>query len=148
MAVTTKNIQTEYPIPIYRFNVSFDGQDYAFSEVSGLEMQRKEITYRDGKNGAKYMPGMEEPIKITMKRGIVRAGTFLYNWINSISLNTVNKKDITISLLDNNDSPVVSWVARGAFPVKLTAPTFDAKSNEVAVESLELVADTLEIKYV
>lgn len=148
MAATIENIQTEYPIPIYRFNVSFDGQDFAFSEVSGLEMQRKEITYRDGKNGAKYMPGMEEPIKITMKRGVVRAGTYLYDWINSISLNTVNKKDITISLLDNNDAPVVSWVARGGFPVKLTAPTFDAKSNEVAVESLELVADSLEVKYV
>jgi phage tail-like protein len=134
MSVT--EMQTEYPVPIYRFNVNFDGQDYPFSEVSGLEIQHKEITYRDGL-GAKYMPGMEEPIKLTMKRGVVKKGNHLYAWINSISLNTVDKKNITVSLVDNKNAPVVSWAVQGAFPVKLTAPTFDAKSNEVAIESLE-----------
>lgn len=146
MAVTVADMQNSYPIPIYRFNVNLDGQDYAFSEISGLEIQRKEITYRDGL-GAKYMPGMEEPIKLTMKRGIVKGNTNLYEWINSITLNVVDKKNITISLLDNENKPVVSWAVQGAFPVKLTAPTFDAKSNEVAIESLELMADLLKVKY-
>ncbi len=146
MPATVDNIRTEYPVPVYRFNVNFDGADHPFSEVSGLEVQRKEITYRDGR-GVKYMPGMEEPVKLTLKRGIVRGGAHLYDWINSISLNTIDKKDITVSLLDNDNNPVVSWNIQGAFPVKLTAPTFDAKSNEVAVESLELIADSLEVKY-
>lgn len=144
--MTAEDMKNEYPVPVYRFNVNFDGEDYAFSEISGLEMQRKEITYRDGL-GAKYMPGMEEPIKLTMKRGLVKGGSQLYAWINSIKLNIVDKKNITVSLLDNDNKPIVSWAVQGAFPVKLTAPTFDAKSNEVAIESLELVADSFEIKY-
>lgn len=144
--MTAEDMKNEYPVPVYRFNVNFDGEDYAFSEISGLEMQRKEITYRDGL-GAKYMPGMEEAIKLTMKRGLVKGGSQLYAWINSIKLNIVEKKNITVSLLDNDNNPIISWAVQGAFPVKLTAPTFDAKSNEVAIESLELVADSFEIKY-
>jgi phage tail-like protein len=30
-----------------------------------------------------------------------------------------------------------------AFPTKLTAPTFDAKSNDAAIETLELRADLI-----
>jgi phage tail-like protein len=38
---------------------------------------------------------------------------------------------------------VISWKVVNAFPTKLTAPTFDAKSNDVAIETLELKADLI-----
>jgi phage tail-like protein len=33
-----------------------------------------------------------------------------------------------------------------AFPTKLDAPTFDAKSNDAAIESMELAADFISIE--
>lgn len=146
MAVSTDEMRISYPLPGYRFNVDFGGENIAFSEVSGLEVERQAITYRDGL-GAKHMPGMEQPVKLTLKRGIFRGEAFFYTWINSVMLNNVNKRDIIISLLDDESKPVVTWNVQNAFPVKLSAPSLDAKSNEVALETLELMADSFQVVY-
>jgi phage tail-like protein len=65
----------------------------------------------------------------------------LYNWISATQLNQAEKKDIFVRLCDENGDPVISWKVNNAFPTKLEAPTFDANSNDVAVESMELTAD-------
>jgi phage tail-like protein len=36
---------------------------------------------------------------------------------------------------------VITWKVANAFPTKLSAPTFDAKSNDAAIETLDLQAD-------
>jgi phage tail-like protein len=41
---------------------------------------------------------------------------------------------------------VVSWKATNAFPTKLSAPTFDAKSNDAAIETLDLQADFISME--
>ena len=147
MATTAAEISNTYPIPVYRFAVSFGGEDIAFSEVSGLEISRETITYKDGL-GRKYMPGQPGDITLTLKKGMVRARSEFYAWITSISLNQVDKKDITVSLTDEKgEEPVVTWTVVNAFPTKLSAPSFDASSNEVAIESLELAADDLKMTY-
>lgn len=147
MAQESKDMQNEYPIPVYRFDVSFgEGSKMAFSEVSGLDISNEPITYRDNM-GAKYMPGMEQPVNLTLTRGITNSGDDLYEWINSISYNTINKKDVLISLVDPSGDPVVSWNVKNAFPTKLSAPSLNASSNEVAIESLELMADGLTVEY-
>jgi phage tail-like protein len=70
----------------------------------------------------------------------------LYKWISSTATNQVNKKDIFIRLCDEAGATVISWKVINAFPTKLDAPSFDAKSNDVAVESMELQADLVEIE--
>jgi len=152
MATTVDDIKTKYPLPVYYYDVKIDDLDpIAFKEVSGLTIGYEDpITYKDGlshKEGAKHMPGQRSAVDITMKKGIVRGDPKLFDWINTINLNTVVKKDITVSLMDESDSPVVSWKITNAFPKKMEAPTFDATSNDVAIESLELRADSLSIEY-
>ncbi|MDF2866829.1 MAG: phage tail protein [Gammaproteobacteria bacterium] len=147
MATTAQDIATTYPIPVYRYTVDFGGEAIAFSEVSGLELGVETIVYKDGL-GVKRMPGQPVDTKLTMKRGIVKAGSQFYTWLNSISLNQVDKKDITISLTDETGAtPIVTWKVFNAFPSKLSAPSFDAKANDVAIESLELMADKITIQY-
>jgi phage tail-like protein len=41
---------------------------------------------------------------------------------------------------------VISWKVINAFPTKLDAPTFDASSNDVAIETMELRADNITIE--
>jgi len=50
-----------------------------------------------------------------------------------------------ISLCDETGTPLVSWKIGIAVPVKLQAPTFDANSNDVAIESLEIMASKISI---
>ncbi len=152
MATTIDDIKNTYPIPVFHYRVEIDGMDpIAFSEVSGLSIEVKSITYKDGLSciqGAKHMPGMAEPIKVTLKKGVIKGDQQLYNWLNSIRLSTVEKKNITISLMDEKgEAPLVTWKVKNAFPLKLDAPSFGADKNEVAVESLELMADDLKIEH-
>ena len=147
MATTVDDIKAEYPIPVYRFVVTLGDESMAFSEVSGLDIGYETITYKDGL-GKKHMPGQASDVNITLKRGVVRARSQFFDWINETSLNLINKKDITVSLTnETGDEPLVTWKVTNAFPKKLTAPTFNGSSNEVSVESLELMADDVTIEF-
>ncbi|NEN91271.1 MAG: phage tail protein [Okeania sp. SIO3H1] len=151
MATTPDDIKATYPLPVFFYRVTIgDDDSHAFSEVSGLSIEYETITYRDGlsyKEGAKYMPGLDTAVNLTLKKGIVRADSYLLSWINTINLNTVEKRDLKIDLLDEAGEAVVSWTAVNAFPKKLDAPSFNATSNEVAIESLELMANSLKVDY-
>ena len=149
MALTKEQIRTDYPLPIYNYRVDIDGTSITFSEISGLERNFESITYKEsfattGKSGPNimYMPGMIQPVNISMKKGYVKGKSIpvFYKWINEVELNRVDKKDIVVHLLDETGNTVVSWKVIDAFPTKLTAPSFNASSNEVAVESMDLMA--------
>ena len=149
MATSVNDIRNMYPIPVFYYQVTIGDDSIAFSEVSGLSIEYETITYKDGlswKTGAKHMPGMPPPVNLTLTKGVVKADSYLFNWISTVRLNTVEKRDITISLLNENHEPTVSWIVRDAFPKKLNAPSFNASTNEVAIESLELMASDLAIK--
>ena len=148
MATTVEDIKKEYPIPVYRFRVSVGEESMAFSEVSGLDIGNDPITYKDGL-GTKHMPGQLTDVNISLKRGLVRSRSELYDWINSINLNLVNKRDITVSLIDpeSDGGALVTWRVTNAFPTKLTAPSFNGGSNESSIEQLDLRADSVTLEF-
>ena len=148
MAMTKDQIKTAYPLPVYNFRVEIDGQTVGFSEVSGLSIAYETITYVESAIGGPgprfmHMPGKPTPTKLTLKKGVVTGVSVatLYAWVNTIQLNRVVKKDIAIRLCDENGVAVISWQVLNAFPTKLDAPSFTASSNDVAIETIELMAD-------
>lgn len=155
MAVTKDEIKTAYPLPVYNYKVEISGETVAFSEVSGLSINYETTTYKEsqvesGIPGPRtlYMPAQLSSATITLKKGVVTStsvATF-FNWINAIQINQIDKKDIYVRLCDENGDAVMSWKVLNAFPTKLDAPTFDANSNDVAVESMELMADRVLIE--
>ncbi len=147
MATTVDDIKASYPIPVYRFTVNVGDESMAFSEASGLDIGYETITYKDGL-GKIHMPGQPTDVDITLKRGLVRKKSQLYDWISETSLNLINKRDITISLTDETASEIlVTWTVNNAFPTKLSGPSFDGSSNEVSIETLELRADKVKITF-
>lgn len=152
MADTAQNIRDQYPLPVYNYRVDFDGETIAFSKVSGLNIVYNTITYKESPlDGAGpkafHMPGQGTPAELVLEKGLVRGQNIpkLYGWINQVKVNQVNKKNITISLCDEAGNPLVQWHVKNAFPVQLDAPTFDASANEVAVDTLVLMADTVDV---
>lgn len=136
-------IKNTYPLPVYNYKVSISGVDFAFSDVTGLAIQYEPIVYKHGlswKEGAEIMLGMKQSIRITMKKGLIKKGDVLHKWIETVKLTKADKKDLVISLCDEVGAPVISWQILSAMPLKLTMPTFDANSNDVAIESLEVIA--------
>ena len=153
MALTRDQIKSTYPLPVYNYKVEIDGKTIAFSEVSGLSVGFETSTYVespvDGVGPRRMqMPGQRKSATVTMKKGVVTGVSVpaLFAWINSIQLNRVDKKDIYVRLCDETGAAVVSWKVINAFPTKLDAPTFTASSNDVAVETMEVMADGVSVE--
>lgn len=145
MALTKPEIKTKYPLPVYNYQVTLGGTTVAFSEVSGLQMQREPITYRQGLSflaGPQLIRGLVSTVTVTMKRGISKGKQELYQWMDQ-----GDTKDIIIDLCDEEGVAVVRWNVIGALPTKLDAPSFTASANEVAIESMELIAKEVKIDY-
>ncbi len=148
MSVSADQIAVNYPIPTYRYTVAVGDEVMPFNSVSGLEIGYETIEYKDGIGNHYQMPGQRQPLNVSLKRGMVKGKSQLYDWLTSISLNQVEKKDISISLTnESGEDLLVTWNVSNAFPTKLTAPSFDATSNEVAIEELSLVAEHLSVQF-
>jgi phage tail-like protein len=136
----------EYPLPKFHFEVQWGGTRIGFTEVSGLEVTTEKIEYRDGASKEYHkvkMPGMQTFGDLTLKRGIFAADNEFYDWWNSVSLNTIERRDITISLLNEGHQPVVVWKVKNAWPTKVTSTDLNSSGNETAIETLVLAHEGL-----
>ncbi len=144
----------DYPLPVFHFQVQWGGTKLGFAEVSGLNIENQAIEYRDGLSptySAMKMPGIPKYGNITLKRGILSDDNEFYDWLNTIKMNKVgdgnsDRRDLIISLLNENHEPVITWKAVNAFPVKIEGPGLKATGNEVAIESLEVAHEGLTIE--
>ena len=138
----------DYPQPAFRFSVQWGGAKASFSEVSGLNIEIQAIEYRDGRDpdfGMKKMPGLPKYGNITLKRGIFKTDNEYYEWLDTIKMNTVQRRPLTIALLDEAGNSVMTWNVQEAFPVKIEGPGLHASGNAVAIESIELAHEGLTI---
>lgn|SRR5690348_5252694 len=138
-----------YPLPNFHFQVEWGGSRIGFTEVSGLDISIDPIEYREGSSPEYHtmkMPGMQKFGNITMKRGVFRSDNDYYNWLNTVQLNTIERRDLTISLLNESHEPVMVWKVKNAWPVRLTSTDLKSDSNAVAIESLELAHEGLTIQ--
>lgn len=139
----------EYPLPVFHFRVQWGGVDLPCAEVGGLTQEKQIIEYRDGMSpeySTVKMPGIPKFGNITIKRGILPADNKFFEWLNTTKLNKVERRDIIISLLNENHEPVMTWKAVNAFPVKVEGPALKATGNEVAIESIEIAHEGITIE--
>ena len=140
---------TTYPIVKFHFQVEWGGTKIGFTEVSGLDVETEVVEYRDG-SSPEYskikMPGMQKFSNITLKRGTFASDNEFYAWWNTVKLNTIERRDITISLLNEEHEPVVTWKVKNAWPTKIQSTDLKADGNEVAIESMEIAHEGLTIQ--
>lgn len=135
-----------YPLPKFHFRVEWGGAKIGFSEVSGLSVETDVVEYRDGSSPEYHkikMPGMQKFGNVTMKRGIFQGDNDFYKWWQTVALNTIERRDITISLLNENHEPVVVWKIKNAWPTKVQSTDLKSDDNGVAIETIELAHEGL-----
>jgi phage tail-like protein len=138
-----------YPVPKFHFRVEWGGSRIGFTEVTGLNLETEVIEYRDG-SSPEYskikMPGLRKFGNITLKRGTFANDNEYYAWFNTVNLNQIERRDVTISLLNENHEPVVVWKVKNAFPIKIQSPDLKSDANEAAIESMEIAHEGLTIQ--
>jgi phage tail-like protein len=71
-----------------------------------------------------------------------------FQWMNAIQSGQAERRNVTISLLNERHEPVRVWKLQNAWPCKVQAGDLRATANEVAIETIELVHEGLTIETV
>src|SRR5450759_2314927 len=104
-----------YPMPKFHFSVEWaPGTKMGFTEVTGLTMESDVIEYREGSSPEFHkikQPGLQKLSNITLKRGTFQSDIGFHDWMETISMNTVKRRDVTIKLLNEKHEPVFTWQA-------------------------------------
>lgn len=169
MPTSLSDIKKRYPLPIYQYKVEIypylgsiaalvsvgilGGDTWGFSEISGLESHFEHQVYRDGLSynlGPDLLRGLRQPLNITLKRGVVPKRSELADWMQMAYYPLVDflrKKNMRIIQVDAEGNPVVAWNITGAMPVRLSGPQFNAKDESVSIESIEVVAERMDVDF-
>lgn len=138
------------PFGSFNFLVEIDGVTTAgFSEVSGITIESEPIEYRNGNENItlRKLPGLQKFGNITLKRGFTKDPA-LWDWRKTVLDGRTERHSGSITLLNEARQPSIRWNFREAWPSKLEGPGFNASNNEVAIESMELVVEAVEVEVV
>lgn len=126
----------------YRFKVLLAGEQIGgFSEVSGLTVETEVETLREGglNDSEVMLPGpMKYPTRLVLKRGVAEMAQ-LWDWYTDSQGGVFVRRQIKITMSQDDGSDGLSWVVRDACPVKWSGPELRAATSTVAVESLEFI---------
>ncbi|MET1059532.1 MAG: phage tail protein [Nocardioides sp.] len=142
----------EHPYGRFNFIVTLGdvgGEDQAvggFSEVSGLGSEIVYAEYRNGndrENHVRKIPTLHKTGDVTLTRGVI-GDLRLFEWLKLVREGTIDRRTVTIDLLDEGRNPVCRWVLRSALPRRWTGPTLSGKGADVAIEELVLIAEQID----
>ena len=128
------------PFRSFRFRVEIDGINQAgFTDVTLPDSSVDPVEYREGTDKyTRKLAGFWKEGNVSLKWGITDS-TQLYDWYKSCKEGNVQRKNMAVKLMDENDKEVASWTFDNAWPIKYKAPDFSAKTHDVGIENLEVV---------
>jgi phage tail-like protein len=134
------------PMRAFNFKLEMDGVTKAgFRECSGLDASTDPVDYREGQekgNIARKLTGLNKHANIVLKRGVTDDHS-LWDWRKKVIDGKTDRQHGSIVLCDETGEEKVRWSFVEGWPTKWTGPSFNATSNEVAIESLEIVHEGL-----
>ncbi len=136
------------PYTNFDFLVEIDGVTKAgFSQCFGLNVSVDVIEYREGGeiNRVRKIPGLVRYAPIVLSSGITRDRS-LWNWFKAVVDGQVIRSNGSIVLLDTALNAVLRWNFREGWPSKWEGPRLGAKTSEVAIETLEIQHEGLELE--
>jgi phage tail-like protein len=135
------------PYAAFNFIVEVDGMKAVFSECSGLSTDTDPIEYRTGEadNTVTKIPGLKKFANISLKKGMTR-DLALWKWRKTVLDGFTERKSGSITLLNEAREPVLRWNFKEGWPNKWEGPTMNATGNEVAIETLEIAHEGLDLE--
>jgi phage tail-like protein len=148
---------TDAPFTAFRFEVVLDLEDpvgglssplceAAFAECDGLEMTMEPKTIESGgvNNRQIHLIGPVKFAQLTLKRGMT-SNLQLWTWLALTAQGTVAPASGTVTMWDTDSTPVIEFALQKCLPVRMRAPSLNAKDGLVAVEELALVYETISV---
>ena len=136
------------PYGQFNFIIEIDGVvQGGFSEASGLTTDSNIIEYREGNEQhgtTRKLPGLIKYNNIVLKRGWTKNNS-LWNWRKKVIDGKTERASGSIVLLDEARVEALRWNFREGWPSKWEGPALNAKTSEVAIETMEIAHEGLEL---
>jgi phage tail-like protein len=120
----------------------------SFAECSGLEMSMEPKAIREGGNNLEH-PHRIGPAtygQLTLRRGMT-ANLQLWQWfMAAVQPGRDNSAAGRITLWDTDGAPRLTFVLAECLPVKISGPSLNARDGQVAIEEMQLVYKSLELR--
>jgi phage tail-like protein len=118
----------------------------AFQECSGFDSTIDVIEYREGGENTtvRKLPGLTKYSNIVLKWGMTD-DTALYDWHRQVVRGDIERKNGSIVVLNRKGEEVARWNFYRAWPTKWDGPDLNAEGNDVAIETLELAHEGVEL---
>ena len=137
------------PFRAFNFRVEIDGLTVgSFSECSGLTAEGDSVDYREGTDvplHVRKLTGLRKYTPITLKRGYTN-NTELWQWHTNIANGLNDRRNGAIVLMDEQRRDVMRWNFENGWLNKIEGPSFKAAGNDIAIESIEIVHERLELE--
>jgi len=136
------------PLRGFNFRIELDNTSVAsFREASGLSMNTDPVDYREGTDtwlSVRKLPGLRKFANITLKRGFT-TNEDLWKWYKNILNGVDDRRNGAIVLQDEQHKDVLRWQFQNGWITKWEGATMNATSNDVAIETIEIVHERLEL---
>jgi len=134
------------PYRNFRFRVEIDGITQAgFNECSFGDTTTEIAEYREGTDPThtRKLSGQTKYGNVTLKWGITN-NTDLYDWHQDVVGKGAlgYRRNIAIILVDEAGADKSRWELEESWPTKYDPTDFNAKGNDVAIETLEIVTES------
>jgi phage tail-like protein len=132
----------------FNFLVTIDDVTEAgFSECSGLDTETEIVLYRNGNEDItrRKLPGLRSYANIVLKRGFTDSKQ-LWEWRKKVIDGQTERKSGSVVLLNESREPALTYNFREAWPSKWQGPPMDAGSSGVAIETLEIACEHIELE--
>jgi phage tail-like protein len=141
----TETGQRNDPYRAFNFLVEIQGITAGFHEASLGSFTIDPVEYREGSDAplhVRKLTGLRKFANITLKRGFTQNYDF-WNWFARLLSGQTERKDGSMTLQDELHTAVLRWEFKNAWISKWEGPAFNATSNNVAIESLELTVEEI-----
>jgi phage tail-like protein len=118
-----------------------------FSECTGLQMEVKTFEYKEGgrNNTTLKFPEHASFGNVTLKRGVTTQNQMI-DWQRDVANGERSRGlNFLITLKNEKGEPVKKWSLIRAFPVKWTGPDLKANASEIAIETLEIAHEGIQL---
>ena len=136
------------PFRGFNFQVQIDNSSVAgFRECSGLSFTTDPVEYREGTDKPLHprkLTAMRKFANISLKRGMTD-NKELWNWYKNVLNGKTDRRDGAIVLKDEEHKEVMRWKFENGWICKWEGPSMNATSNDVAIESIEICVERVEL---
>jgi phage tail-like protein len=131
-----------------RFLVNIDGLTVSsFLSVVLAEGEADVIEYRQGTDPSQHtfkLPGRIRYSSVTLVRGVSKQQRDLYDWWSSVATGPLQRRNLSIIALDDSGQQAVRWNVFSAWPRLYRVSPFEAESDAILCETLELACERVE----